>query len=77
MSLSPVPRGLLCGAVLGGQTSGDSRPTAAGWQSVLGEAFKLRPSPDEVRGTARPEATPAGHRVKGPGYGQKPRSQRV
>ena len=40
-----------------------------------GEAAKLRPSPDAVRGTAQPEVTPAGHRVQGPGYGQKPRTR--
>ena len=32
-------------------------------------------SPDAVRGTAQPEVTPAGHRVQGPGYGQKPRTR--
>ena len=58
-------------------------PNAAGWRSVQAGcrretfAFKLRPNPDEVQGTAQPGATPAGHRVKGPGYGQKPSNQRV
>lgn len=55
-----------------GKLRGTVCPTAASRWSVQVEAAKLRPSPDAVQGTALQEATPAGHRVKGPGYGQKP-----
>ena len=50
-------------------------PNRGGMGGDAGEAAKLQPSPDAARGTAQPEATPAGHRVQGPGYGQKPRAR--
>ena len=58
-----------------GKLRGTVCPTAASRWSVQVEAAKLRPSPDAARGTAQPEVTPAGHRVQGPGYGQKPRAR--